>query len=91
MSMLGRKVGRLLKRATLSNSHAKKVGRHSVKSRPTQCEKSADAKVARKVARVNAALGLDINTKHTNLQTLGRQHKERQGEAKGPVRTVPQA
>ena len=62
-----------------------------MKSRPTQCEKSADAKVARKVARVNAALGLDINTKHTNLQTLGRQHKERQGEAKGPVRTVPQA
>ena len=34
----------------------KKVGRHSVKSRPTQCEKWADAIVARKVARVNAAL-----------------------------------
>ena len=25
-------------------------------------------------------LGLDINTKHTHLQTLARQDKERQGE-----------
>ena len=30
-------------------------------------------------------LGLDINTKHTHLQTLARQDKERQGEETLPV------
>ena len=41
------------------------------------------------------ALGLDINTKHTHLQALARQAKERQGEetCQRPVdlRIVPQA